>query len=183
MSPSHHPEHPDANDRALWMMLDEERHRERVAERQQRFWLERQAQESTELVDLLGDVARSGRPVHLRTTAGGETTSVLAEVGSDYVGVALDPGATRLIAMRTIVSVRAAAGAAGFGWPCSPRPASLADRLRDAADQQPHLTATRAGESVAGVLRSVGRDVAVLDDRAQGVWYVRLGALDEVVLR
>ena len=122
------------------------------------------------------------------TRAGDRHRGLVQAVGADFVALDADtrPGSEVYVALVAVASVRGGPGGAeGGGRPPGRAHAAPARRGGGAGGRREHvrLVAT-GGEAVAGVVRSVGRDVVVVEARARGagVAYVPLGALDEIVV-
>lgn len=152
-------------------------------------WLRRQAEEGGTFAGVLTDLLESGAPVTVRTRSGGRYPGVVRVVGEDVVG--LGPGAGRgsdvVVALPAVTSVRVGPGggrAAVTGDRRSDGSLRLAEVLATLADDGESVRMVTAdGEVVAGTLRSVGLDVAVVAGGAGGpTAYVPLAAVDEVVL-
>ncbi|HEY8526873.1 MAG TPA: hypothetical protein VIL48_18015 [Acidimicrobiales bacterium] len=163
--------------------------RQRTHER----WLRQQAEEEATLVGVLCDLAERGTPVAVRTRVGRQHRGTVAAVGEDFVAVAATasgsgPGPFAYVALAAVASVRTSPGR--VPPPTGDRVVRSRGRLADvlaglAAERERILVVTAgAGDAVAGSLRAVGRDVAVvrLDGAEAGTAYVPLEAVAEVVV-
>jgi len=149
-------------------------------------WLRRQAEESSTLAGVLADLLEAARPVVVHTRSGRRHQGVVRALGADFVAVGAAQG-TVLVALAAVASLR---GAPGEGSVLGDREVAgarvhLADVAAGlAADRARVLLVTTDGEALAGVLSSVGRDVALL--RGTGdpptTCYVPLAAVCELVI-
>jgi hypothetical protein len=108
-------------------------------------------------------------------------------VGADFCVVQAESGEQVAVGFGALASVRPEPGrplAGGDRQINSTR--SLADHLASLGDHRPRVLVTTLapGESVGGVLQSVGRDVLVvaLDGEARGLAYVPVTSVAEVSL-
>lgn len=152
-------------------------------------WLRRQAEEGGTFAGVLTDLLESGAPVTVRTRRGGRYPGVVRVVGEDVVGLgrAGGRGSEVVVARSAITSVRMDprhGRAAVTGDRRGGGPLRLAEVLVALADDGEAVRIVTAdGEVVAGTLRSVGLDVAVVAGDGGGpTSYVPLAAVDEVIL-
>lgn len=156
--------------------------RQRSSER----WLRQQAEEGGSLAGVLCDLAERAVPVAVRSRAGRQHRGRVRAVGDDFVALAPASAGDVVLALEAVSWVRAGPGAA----PTGDRAARTALRLTEvlarlAAERERILVvALDGGEAVAGVLRSVGRDVAVvrLEGPEPATVYVPTAAIAEVIL-
>jgi hypothetical protein len=150
-------------------------------------WLRRQAEEESTVAGVLADLLEAERPVALHTRSGRRHHGLVRAVGADFVAVGTAQG-TVLVALGAVASLR---GQPGEGSVLGDREVAAGLRLHLAdvaaglaADRAQVLVVTTDGEALAGVLASVGRDVALL--RGTGdpptTCYVPLVAVCEVVI-
>jgi hypothetical protein len=149
-------------------------------------WLRRQAEESSTVAGVLADLLEAARPVVVHTRSGRRHQGVVRALGADFVAVGAAQG-TVLVALAAVASLR---GAPGEGSVLGDREVAAARvHLADvaaglAAERARVLLVTTDGEALAGVLSSVGRDVALL--RGTGdpptTCYVPLAAVCELVI-
>ena len=161
--------------------------RQRTRER----WLLQQAEEGGRLAGVLCDLAEQGAALAVRTRAGRQHQGRIRAVGDDFVAV--DPGAPGgsaavFVALGALSSVRVTPGSAAA--PTGDRSARTGLRLAEvlaglAAERERVLIVAHDGEdAVAGSLRSVGLDVAVvrLDGPEPTTVYVPISAITELTL-
>lgn len=133
----------------------------RVRER----WLRQQAAESATLAGVLLDQAEAGAEVAVRTAAGHVLGGTVAAVGRDFAVVRSPAGRSTFVALAAVASVRSSparrADASGDRSP--PIGVSLADVLLRLSGDQPTVRIVAGAETVAGILRWVGADVALLE--------------------
>jgi small nuclear ribonucleoprotein (snRNP)-like protein len=149
-------------------------------------WLRRQAEESSTVAGVLADLLEAARPVVVHTRSGRRHQGVVRALGADFVAVGAAQG-TVLVALAAVASLRGAPGEGsvlGDGEVAAAR-VHLADVAAGlAADRARVRLVTTDGEALAGVLSSVGRDVALL--RGTGdpptTCYVPLAAVCELVI-
>jgi hypothetical protein len=151
-------------------------------------WLRVQAEEEGTFAGVLVDLHEAGAPVIVHTRAGGRHRGVVRAVGADFV--ALDahggPGGEVYVALAAVASVRGGPGGQRVVGDRRVEPTlRLLDVVVELAAERQHvrLVAT-AGEAVAGVVRSVGRDLVVVEGTGgePAFAYVPLGALAEIVV-
>ena len=148
-------------------------------------WLRRQAEEDGTVAGVLCDLLEAGTAVTVHTRAGRRHSGPVRAVGADFVALD-DPSGAVLVALAAVASLQSGPGA---GVVVGDRAAAGGPRLADvaaglAAAGERVRVVTADGAVLAGVLRAVGRDVAVL--RAEGerpaAWYVPLAAIAELVV-
>lgn len=151
-------------------------------------WLRQQAEEGGSLAGVLCDLAERAVPVAVRSRAGRQHRGRVRAVGDDFVALALAPASAGdvVLALDAVSWVRAGPGAAPTGDRAARTGLRLTEVLaRLAAERERILVvALDGGAAVAGVLRSVGRDVAVvrLEGPEPATVYVPTAAIAEVVL-
>ncbi len=151
-------------------------------------WLRRQAEEESTLAGVLADLLEAGSPVTVHTRAGGRYAGAVRAVGADFVALGPDPlpGSDVVVALAAIASVRTRPGTPGvLGDRTVAGALHLADVVAGlAAERERVRVVTVDGETLAGVVRSVGQDVAVVgqDGDASVAAYVPLAAISEVVV-
>jgi hypothetical protein len=148
-------------------------------------WLRRQAEEESTVAGVLCDLLEAGTAVTVHTRAGRHHTGPVRAVGADFVALD-DPAGAVLVALATVASLQTRPGA---GAVVGDRAPAGALRLADvaaglAAEGERVLVVTADGAVLAGELRSVGRDVAVLRGEGErpAAWYVPLAAIAELVV-
>jgi hypothetical protein len=151
-------------------------------------WLRMQAEEDGTLVGVLADLQDAGAPVTVHTCAGGRHRGVVRAVGVDVLALDADdrPGGEVFVALAAVVAVRGGPGAPRVvGDRGVERTVRLLDVVVGLAAEREHvrLVAT-GGEAVAGVVRSVGRDLVVVQTPGgePAVAYVPLDAVAEIVV-
>lgn len=147
-------------------------------------WLRRQAQEASTFPGVLTDLAQIGRPVLLHLRSGRRHRGRLRLVGVDFCALRSVQGTDLLIGYAAIAGVRVQPGDSEVvgDRPVRPR-ATLHDALSalDRSGRRAMVVAGVDGESLAGCLEAVGRDVATLRlDGTGGLAYVRLASVAEV---
>ncbi|MGH9245744.1 MAG: hypothetical protein ACRD29_15785 [Acidimicrobiales bacterium] len=169
---------------ALARWAAEARVDEASAARSRERWLRQQAEEEATTAGVLCDLAERSVPVVIETTAGRRHRAVVSAVAADFV--VLRGGREVLLDIGAVAAIRPEPGTAA---PVGDRRVNVDLRLVDAltylVGERPRvLVVTRSGESVAGVLRSVGRDVATidLDGDAHAVAYLPVAAIGEIGL-
>jgi hypothetical protein len=170
--------------------------RQRTRER----WLLQQAEEGGRFTGVLCDLAERGTAVALRTRAGRQHRGRVRAVGDDFVAV--DPGSSGssdgtggtdgsgavFVALAAVSSVRVMPGSATA--PTGDRAVRTGLRLAEvlaglaAERERVRIVARDGGDAIAGSLRSVGLDVAVvrLDGRDPATVYVPIPAITELTL-
>jgi hypothetical protein len=180
-------------DARLHRWASEARVDEAARRRAREWWLRRQAEEGATLAGVLADLLEAGTAVTVHTRSGRRYRGRVRALGADFVAVAAPVGLA-LVALDAVTSLRtppgepAVVGDRPFGDADAHRPL-----LRDVAaglavDRERVVLVAGAGEgegeAIAGVLRSVGQDIAVV--RAGGdppiACYVALDAITELVL-
>jgi hypothetical protein len=151
-------------------------------------WLRVQAEEEGTLAGVLADLRDAGAPVTVHTRAGGRHRGVVRAVGVDFVALDADarPGGEVIVALEAVTSLRGGPGAARV---VGDRRVEPTLRLLDvvvelAAERERVRLVAIGGEAMAGVVRSVGRDLVIVE-RTGGepaLAYVPLGALAEIVV-
>lgn len=150
-------------------------------------WLRDVAEQEATLTGVLADLAERRTPVAVRTSGGRRHNGTIRVIGADFIAVGLASGGDVLIAVRAVGVVRTApAVEATVGDRMVGTDLRLVDVLAElAADRERVLLVTARGEDVvAGQLRSVGHDVAVVrtDAERPATAYVPLAAIDEVTI-
>lgn len=180
-------------DARLHRWASEARVDEAARRRAREWWLRRQAEEGATLAGVLADLLEAGTAVTVHTRSGRRYRGRVRALGADFVAVGAPVGLV-LVALEAVTSLRtppgepAVVGDRPFGEDDARRPL-----LRDVAaglavDRERVVLVTGAGEgegeAIAGVLRSVGQDVAVV--RGGGdppvACYVALDAITELIL-
>lgn len=159
---------------------------EAAVQRSRERWLREVADQEATLSGMLTDLAE--RRAGVTIDAGGRRHhGVIDAIGVDFVAVRVASGPDVLLASSAIQVLRTAPEvAAAAGDRMVTTDLRLADVLAElAADRERVRLLTSAGQAVAGVLRSVGRDVVVLrtDTAPPGTAYVPRGAIVEVTIR
>jgi len=165
---------------------------EAARRRAREWWLRRQAEEGATLAGVLADLLEAGTAVTVHSRSGRRYRGRVRALGADFVAVGAPVGLV-LVALEAVTSLRTPPG----------EPAVVGDRpfgdadvrrplLRDVAaglavDRERVVLVTGAGEgegeAIAGVLRSVGQDVAVVRGGDPPVaCYVALDAITELIL-
>jgi hypothetical protein len=170
--------------------------RQRVRER----WLRQQAEEEASLAGVLCDLAERATPAAVRTRTGRWYHGQVRAVGEDFVAVrpgshagsaagpAAGPshGGDVIVALDAVSSVRTRPGQASTGDRAVRTVLRMAEVLaRLAAERERVLLVCSDGDDgVAGTLRSVGRDVAVvrLDGPEPATAYVPIAAIAELIV-
>ena len=175
-------------DARLHRWASEARVDEAARRRAREWWLRRQAEEGATLVGVLADLLEAGTAVTVRTSSGRQHGGRVRALGADFVAVGAPTGLV-LVALDAVTSLRTPPGEPPVVGDRSLDGAASGPLLRDvaaglAADRERVLLVTRDGEAVAGVLRSVGQDVAVVRGGGEPpvTCYVALDAITELVL-
>lgn len=149
-------------------------------------WLRVQADEEGTLAGVLADLRDAGAPLTVHTRAGGSHRGVVRAVGADFVALTTRPTGEVFVALEAVASVRGGPGAPPVvGDRRVEATLRLLDVLVDLAAERERVRLVAAGgESVAGVLRSVGRDLLVVQGAGgeRAIAYVPLGAVAEVTV-
>ena len=175
-------------DARLHRWASEARVDEAARRRAREWWLRRQAEEGATLVGVLADLLEAGTAVTVHTSSGRQHGGRVRALGADFVAVGAPTGLV-LVALDAVTSLRTPPGEPPVVGDRSLDGAASGPLLRDvaaglAADRERVLLVTRDGEAVAGVLRSVGQDVAVVRGGGEPpvTCYVALDAITELVL-
>jgi hypothetical protein len=149
-------------------------------------WLRHQAEAEGSLRGVLADIAERAMPVTVHVKGGLKHRGEIGAVGSDFVTLR-SAGTDVIVAIAAVTSVRTRAGEPStIGDRSITTSLRLVDVLADlAAERAAVLLVTGGGEdTVAGELRSVGRDVVGVRvaDAATGTAYLPVRAIVEVVL-
>jgi hypothetical protein len=167
--------------------------RQRTRER----WLLQQAEEGGRFTGVLCDLAERGTAVAVRTRAGRQHRGRVLAVGDDFVAVdtgssgaadGTDGSGAAFVALAAVSSVRVMPGSATA--PTGDRAVRTGLRLAEvlaglaAERERVRIVALDGGDAIAGSLRSVGLDVAVvrLDGRDPATAYVPIPAITELTL-
>jgi small nuclear ribonucleoprotein (snRNP)-like protein len=177
----------DALSRKLERWAADARVDEAVRTRARERWLRRQAEEEATVRGALVDLCEGATPVTVHTRAGRRYAGTVRAVGADFVALGFGGGqAGVVVSLDALASVRTRPGVRAV---LGDRPGGGATRLSDvvaglAADREQVRLVTVDGESVTGVVRSVGLDILVVraEADATGVAYVPLAAIGEVVI-
>ena len=149
-------------------------------------WLREVAEQEATLTGVLADLAERHTPVAISTSGGRRHHGTIRVIGADFVALGLASGADLLLAASAIGVVRTApAIEATMGDRMVATELRLADVLAElAADRERVLLVTHNGDVVAGQLRSVGQDVAVVrtDAERRATAYLPLAAIIEVTI-
>ncbi len=158
-----------------------------AAQRSRERWLRSVAEQEATFAGVLLDLAERSAAVAVTTTAGRRIVGALEAIGADFVALRVAPGHEVLVALGAISVIRTAPSVeATVGDRVVTAELTLADALAGlAAERERVLIVGPAGaDSVAGTLRSVGRDVVVLRTDAEPAVtaYVPVTAISEVVI-
>lgn len=178
----------DGLDRRLERWAAEARVDEAARARARERWLRRQAEEDATVAGVLADMLDAATPVTVHTRGGHTHAGVVRAVGVDFL--ALGPVDRRagqvVLPLAAVGSVRSRAGAPVV---VGDRPAVGSTRLQDVlaglgVDGTHVRVMTVDGETLSGVVRSVGRDVVVLatGHEPAATAYVPSGAISAVAL-
>jgi hypothetical protein len=138
---------------------------ERAQERLRERWLRQQADEDTTFAGTLVDLAERGRPVGLHTAAGRQHRGTIIAVGADFFLLRTLQHLDVLVPFDAVSYVRPQPGeAASFGDRALTIDVLFTEALHELSADRPRVLVVLRGvnQSVAGVLRSVGRDVVSL---------------------
>ncbi len=136
----------------------DERAQERVRER----WLRQQTEEDATFAGALVDLAERGRPVGILTVAGRQHRGAVSAVGADFVLMRTLQDHDILVPFDAVSYVRPQAGeAATFGDRTLTIDILFTEALHQLSADRPRVLIIFRGpnQSVAGTLRSVGRDL------------------------
>jgi small nuclear ribonucleoprotein (snRNP)-like protein len=175
-------------DARLQRWASEARVDEAARRRAREWWLRRQAEEGATLVGVLADLLEACTAVTVQTRSGRQHRGRVRALGADFVAVGTPLGLV-LVALDAVTSLRTHQGERTVVGDRPVDDAASGPLLRDVAaglavDRERVLLVTFEGEAVAGVLRSVGQDVAVLRGGGEppATCYVALDAITELVL-
>lgn len=145
------------------------------------------AEEESTFAGVIVALAERGAPVTVATTTGRTHRGRVVAVGRDFMVVREAQAPPVFVAFHAAVSVRPAPGRGGpalTGDRPAPLDASLAAVLGAMAADRPRVHTAAPGDPtvLAGELRAVGADVAVLRGDDGTPVYVNLGAVAEVVV-
>jgi hypothetical protein len=170
-------------------LLDEARHGEAVRSRTRRRWLDQQRLDEGGFVGTLLDLADRAQLVVVRTEAGRTHQAYVGEVGEDHCVLETTAGATVVVVLAAVASVRPRAldlreQAVGDRRAATGR--TLRDQLQRVAWDRPRVVVVTRGvpELLTGELLSVGRDVVTLslDAEAAGLCFVPIESVAEVAV-
>lgn len=174
-------------DREISRLSDETRGADAARSRSRAHWLRRQSEEQATLAGVLVDLAERADRVVLTTASGRRHRGWLRSVAADFCVLYAETGQQVVVTFAALTSVRCEPGrpAAGGDRDVVSR-LTLADHLAALGDLDTRVsvTTTAPGETLGGVLRSVGRDVLVvgLDGDDRSVVYVPVASVAEVSL-
>jgi hypothetical protein len=175
-------------DARLHRWASEARVDEAARRRAREWWLRRQAEEGATLAGVLADLLEACTAVTVHTRSGRRHGGRVRALGADFVAVG-EPTGLVLVVLDAVTSLRTQPGELPVVGDRPVDDAASGPLLRDvaaglAADRERVLLVTGDGEAVAGVLRSVGQDVAVLRSGGEPprTCYVALDAITELVL-
>jgi hypothetical protein len=145
-------------------------------------WLQRQAEEEANFVGVLVDLAERERVAVVETTSGRRHQGKLRVVGDDFCGLTTAQRRDVLVRYEAIVAIRPAPGEHGPSGDRLVAPVvTFVEAMAALAEfgARVHIVPIQ-GSPIAGDVRSVGVDVAVLqlDDRSRV--HVRLASVGEV---
>ena len=158
---------------------------EAALQRTRERWLREVAEQEATLAGVLADLAerRAGMTI---AVGGRRHHGHVTSIGLDFLALRPPAGPDVLVALRAVTVVRPApALEVALGDRTVSSELRLADVLAElAADRERVRLVTVDGEALAGGLRSVGHDIAVLrtDGEPPGAAYVALGAIAEVAI-
>ncbi len=137
------------------------------------------------MAGVLVDLAERDRPVVVNTTAGRSHRGMLAAVGVDFCALRTAQGVDVLVSFDGVSSVRTHPGdAPTTGGRLLTLDLLLHEAMTELAVDRPRVLVLARGDrqGIAGELRSVGRDVAMvrLDGRPASLAYVPLTSVVEV---
>lgn len=148
-------------------------------------WLARQAEEEGTLAGVLVDLGERGEPVVVTTLAGRRFAGVVRALGVDFVALGARSGATVLVALPALASVRTRPGAAAVAGDRAVRvERRFAEVLAELAADRPAVVVGAGATEVRGELRAVGKDVATLrvDGTPATAAYLPLPVASDVVV-
>ena len=173
----------DLDDLSRW--AGEARVDDAAAERRRSSWLRRQDDESLTLAGLLIDLTERGQTVAVALDTGRRHHGSIAAVGPDLLALDTTGGLRVLLALASVVSVRTTGDqpvVRGGGQ----TPATDLRFVRAieqwSGDRGVITVVSRGGETTAGALEVVGRDVLTLRPTNGGIVYVALASVSEVGL-
>ncbi len=149
-------------------------------------WLRRQAEEESTLTGVLADLRDAGVAVSVHTCTGGRYSGAVRALGADFVALAAATRQDVVVALAALSSVRTRPGVPVVtGDRVVATTLHLVDVVAHLASEREQVRIVTVGdESLTGVVRSVGGDVAVV--RGVGdppsVSYVPLAAIAELVV-
>jgi hypothetical protein len=172
--------------RRLEQWLADARTDDAVAARARTRWLAAQADEAATFAGVLADLAEHRSGVIVTVAGGRHVRGTVVALGRDFVVTDPGNGAHVIVATGWVSSVRPEPGGAA---PSGDRElvldAELADAVSAVAAERPRIVVTTgSGETVAGLLHAVGRDVVTmrLDGDPEPTVYVRMAALATLAL-
>jgi hypothetical protein len=175
-------------DARLHRWASEARVDEAARRRAREWWLRRQAEEGATLAGVLADLLEVGTAVTIHTRSGRQHGGRVRALGADFVALGTSLGLA-LVALDAVTSLRTRHGERAVVGDRPVDDAGSGPLLRDVAaglavDRERVLLVTCEGEAVAGEMRSVGQDVAVLRGGGEPpvTCYVALDAVTELVL-
>lgn len=171
-------------DAALQGMIDRQRRADAAGERRREHWLRQQSREEGSFSGVLTDLGERGELVAVATVARRTLHGVVRTVGIDFVGLRGRSNEVVLVPLDAITAIRAEPGGRPtVGDREVEGGGSLDVALSDLAAERPRVVVhTWGGETSAGDLWSVGRDLVVLRGASTGHVYVPLDAINDVTL-
>lgn len=156
-----------------------------AAQRARERWLQEVAAQEATLTGVLLDLAERRSPVAVSTFSGRRHRGAIASVGADFVALHPSSGPDVLVAMSAVAAVRTLPGEeATVGDRVGVVHLTMAEVLSELAADRERVVAVAGTEQLAGELRSVGADIAVLrtDGAPPGTAYLPLATVSEVML-
>lgn len=149
-------------------------------------WLRHQAEEEATVAGVLADLLDGGVAVTLHTRSGGRHAGPVRTVGADFVALGSVGDRDVLVALAALATIRTRPGTPAVTGDRTGRGTLLlADVVAALAAERDHVRiVTVDGEAIAGRVRSVGRDVAVVEAVGEPpvTAYVPLSAIGELVV-
>ena len=150
-------------------------------------WLHAAAEADATFAGVLLDLAERGTAVAVSTTGGRRHHGAIEVIGADFVALRLPSGAEVLLALRVVTALRTAPLVDGtVGEQVLTTDLRLTDVLAELGAERTRVLLVPAdgADSVAGELRSVGRDVVTVrsDGDPPAMAYVPLAGIAEVAL-
>lgn len=154
-----------------------------AADRSRRYWLEQQAREGATVCGVLLDAAERRARGFLATRTGTTWRGEIVAVSGGLVAIGLDSGATALVLLDAVATVRLEGGGHAYGDRRASFGHDIHTALANALVDRPRVQlVTGRADPVVGELRVMGDELAVVLDDSGTVVLVALDSIEAAVL-